>query len=369
MRIVAVQTGLTPYSVLGGTVTDREFLTRLADCGIEVHVLAEAGEPIVEHRNFVHHFWQRRLRRRVPYAGNLDVAIDLRRLLQKLGPVDWIRFNSPYSVGIGAVMASRRKRVWGSYLHCEDRTMWKWIDRWLPQYCTLITCLSEDTRRDVLARCASLDPSRAVVIPMGIDTRRFQPSAEARRAVRQQLGIAEEQTLLLYAGSLIPRKGIAELVRTWGLLGPRSDVRLLVIGRSGPTAESRLIADLVARDPRVVHLEQVLHEHIAPYFQASDAFLFPTRLEGFGIVLGEAMACELPVVTTNAKGVSEVVLPDQTALVAEVGRADQLARHVNGIVADPALGRRLGMAGRRRVVSMYSWDRIMDRLLGVLGCA
>src|SRR5207302_10156937 len=91
MRIVAVQTGLTPYSVLGGTVTDRAFLTRLADRGAEVHVLAEAGEPIVEHRNFVHHYWRRRLRKRVPYVGNLDVAIDLPRLLQKLGPVDWIR--------------------------------------------------------------------------------------------------------------------------------------------------------------------------------------------------------------------------------------------------------------------------------------
>ncbi len=366
MRIVAVQTGLTPYSVLGGTVTDRAFLTRLADRGVEVHVLAEAGEPIIEHRNFVHHYWRRRLRKRLPYVGNLDVAIDLRRLLQKLGPVDWIRFNSPYSVGVGAVMGSRRKRVWGSYLHCEDRTVWRLIDRWLPPYCTLITCLSEDTRRDVLGRCASLDPSRAVVIPIGIDTQRFQPSAEARRAVRQELGIAEGQVLLLYVGSLIPRKGIAELVRTWELLGPRSDVRLLIIGRSGPSVESRLVLDLVARDARVVHVDQISHDRIPPYFQASDVFLFPTRLEGFGIVLGEAMACELPVVTTTAKGVSAVVVPEETALVAEVGRSDRLADHVNRLIADPSLRRRLGAAGRRRVASMYSWDRIMDRLLAVL---
>jgi len=49
MRIVAVQTGLSPKSVLGGTITDREFLTRIADRGVDVHVLAEHGEPIVEH--------------------------------------------------------------------------------------------------------------------------------------------------------------------------------------------------------------------------------------------------------------------------------------------------------------------------------
>src|SRR5213080_2427556 len=110
MRLIAVQTGLSPHSVLGGTITDREVLTRLADRGVEVHVLAEAGEPIIEHENLVPHYWRRRLRKRVPYMSNIDVALDLGPLLQQVGPVDWIRFNSPYGVGIGTVLAAGKRR-------------------------------------------------------------------------------------------------------------------------------------------------------------------------------------------------------------------------------------------------------------------
>ena len=111
MRIVAVQTGLSPKSVLGGTITDREFLTRIADRGVDVHLLVEHGEPVVEHPNFTPHTWRRRLRKKLPYIGNMDVALDLRHLLRRLPPVDWIRFNSPYSVGVGAVTSSAGHRI------------------------------------------------------------------------------------------------------------------------------------------------------------------------------------------------------------------------------------------------------------------
>ena len=142
MRIVAVQTGLSPNSVLGGTITDREFLTRVADRGVEVHILVEDdGQPVIAHPNFVVHRWRRRLRKRWPYIGNADVALDLRQLLRTIGPVDWIRFNSPYSVGIGVALGRSGHRVWGSYLHMEDRAFWRFVDRRLPAHCDLITCL------------------------------------------------------------------------------------------------------------------------------------------------------------------------------------------------------------------------------------
>jgi glycosyltransferase involved in cell wall biosynthesis len=366
MRIVAVQTGLSPLSVLGGTVTDREFLTRLADRGVEVHIMAEAGEPVVGHPNFVHHFWHRRLKKRLPYIGNTDVALDLRQLLKRLGHVDWIRFNSPYSVGIGTLLSKAGHPVWASYLHCEHNRFWRWVDSWLPKHCDLITCISDDTRADLVARCPQANHGRTVVVPIGIDTRRFEQIPRSRQAVRQELGIADSELLMLYVGSLIPRKGIADLVKTWELLGPRSDIRLLVIGRSQELLESRLIADLAARDRRVIHIEKVLYERTPEYFQASDIFLFPTHLEGFGIVVGEAMASGLPVVTTRAKGVRDVVVEHETALLADVGCPEQLVGHLERLVGDAALRQKLGTMGRARVQNVFNWDRSIDTLLGQL---
>jgi len=56
MRIIAVQTGLEPDSNLGGCITDREFLTRLADRGVEIHLLTEHGAPVVKHQNLFAHY-------------------------------------------------------------------------------------------------------------------------------------------------------------------------------------------------------------------------------------------------------------------------------------------------------------------------
>lgn len=367
MRIVAVQTGLSPNSVLGGTITDREFLTRLAERGVEIHVLARAGEPIIEHPNLIPHYWRPRVRiPRVPFLGNLDVAWDLRALLERIGPVDWIRFNSPSSVGLGTVLAGRRHRIWGSYLHCDgDHPFRRWVDTWLPKHCDLVTCLSEDTRRDVVARCPEADRPSTVVVPVGIDECRFAEARRNREAIRRELGVASE-VVVLYVGSLIPRKGIAELVAAWERIGPRRDARLLIVGRPRAQLEGRLVAELVRRDDRVRHLEGVPYEKIPAYFGASDVFFFPTRLEGWGIVVGEAMAAGLPVVTTRAQGVREVVVADRTALVADVGNVDGLGSQLARLLDDPGLRSELGIGGQLRAHERFAWSGVIDRLLDLL---
>lgn len=366
MRIVAVQTGLSPNSVLGGTITDREFLTRLADRGVEIHVLTQQeGEPVLAHKNFVHHFWQRRIRR-VPYTGNLDVARDLRHLLAKLGKVDWVRFNSAAGVGIGTVFAANGHRVWGSYLHCEDNRFRYWVDSHLPKYCDLITCLSEDTRRDLISRCKQANHANNVVVPVGIDLARFDAVRHLRDPLRAKLEVTEREVLVLFVGTLTPRKGISDMVRAWELLGANPNARLLIIGRRYGPHELGLVEDLVKTDPRVRYLEKVPYEEVPGYFQAADVFLFPTHLEGFGIVVGEAMACGLPVLTTRAKGVREVVVENETALVADVGRPEQLASHLDRLLTDADLRARLGSAGRERVKNFFQWETIIDSLMGRL---
>jgi glycosyltransferase involved in cell wall biosynthesis len=368
MKIIAVQTGLSPHSVLGGTVTDREFLTRLADRGVEVHVLAEEGIPIVEHPGLVPHFWQRRMRRKVPFLSNLDVALDLRALRRRVGPVDWIRFNNAYSVGIGAVAAAGDAPTWASYLHCEPERALRWVDSWLPGRCRMVTCLSDDTRADLVARCPAADRESTVVIPIGIDARRIETAGRAREDVRRKLGFGRDELVILFAGVLTARKGIADLVAVWQRLGSRPDIpmRLLLLSKPVSERETRLVADLAARDPRVVHLPGVPYDTVAEYYRASDLFFFPTHLEGFGIVVGEAMAAGLPVVTTRARGVRSVIVEGETAFARPVGDVDGLAEDLGRLLASAPERARLGAAGRGRIQSVFAWDGIIDRLMEAL---
>lgn len=366
MRIVAVQTGLSPKSVLGGTITDREFLTRIADRGVDVHVLAEHGEPIVEHPGFTPHTWHRRLRKKLPYIGNMDVALDLRQLLRRLPPVDWIRFNSPYSVGLGAVASSAGHKIWGSYLHLEDRPFWRMVDRWLPPRCDLITCLSPDTRHDLVRTCPRVDDDRTIIVPMGIDAARFDRARPRRAAVRARLGVGHDDVLVLFVGVLSRRKGVSDLVAAWRKIADTPAARLLVIGKPVEEDQAALIGQLAAADARVTHLAGVPYEQMPEYFVAGDVFFFPSHLEGYGIVVGEAMASGMPVVTTRAKGIRGVIAEGETALAGDVGDVAAHAANLRRVIQDEMLRRRLGDAGRRRIASHFAWDGIIDRLMSAL---
>jgi glycosyltransferase involved in cell wall biosynthesis len=366
MRIIAVQTGLEPDTVLGGCITDREFLTRLADRGAEVHVLVEDGSPVVDHPNLFAHYWKRFSPKRLYYVSNLDVALGLRRLTKELGGVDWIRFNHPVVNGIGTTAVANGHRIWGSYLHCEDYAFWRFIDRWVPRRCDLITCLSDDTRREVIERCPQADHARNVVTPLGIDLNRIDSVQRPRGEIRGELGLSENDVLILFVGLLIPRKGIKDLVAAWRQLPSDPRIHLLLVAQPVMPEESFLVDELVRSDYRVHHLKRVRYEQIPEYFRASDIFFFPTHREGFGIVVGEAMASRLPVVTTRAQGVRTVVAENETALVADVGRPDQLANQLKRLIADPDLRCTLGEAGRERVSTLFRWDVIVDALMSLL---
>jgi glycosyltransferase involved in cell wall biosynthesis len=201
---------------------------------------------------------------------------------------------------------------------------------------------------------------------MGIDVQRCDNVARSRQDVRRSLGLSEDDIVTLFIGVLIPRKGIADLVTAWKTVPQNPRNKLLLLAKPVDGHETALVAQLVKEDPRVVHIEKVLYEYVPEYIRASDIFLFPTHHEGFGIVVGEAMGCGLPVITTRAKGVREVYVENETALVADIGNPSQLAVHLQRLQNDAGLRTRMGNAGRRRIETHFSWDRIIDALMGSL---
>ena len=126
-------------------MTDREFLTRVADRGAEVHLFVEAGEPTVEHPNMIPHRYSAGSGRRSRTSAT-STSRSSSGDCSRSPPVDWIRFNSPAAVGVGA-FASAAAGAWASYLHCEDAPFRQFVDRWLPGRCELITCLSRTRAR------------------------------------------------------------------------------------------------------------------------------------------------------------------------------------------------------------------------------
>jgi glycosyltransferase involved in cell wall biosynthesis len=100
-----------------------------------------------------------------------------------------------------------------------------------------------------------------------------------------------------------------------------------------------------------------------------DVFCLPSRAEGLPMVVLEAMMQARPVVATPAGGTAELVADGETGLLVPVGDAGALAAALRTLLDDPGRARRLGEAGRARVLAEFSADRAAERILGLYGTA
>ncbi|MBC8140734.1 MAG: glycosyltransferase family 4 protein [Armatimonadetes bacterium] len=206
-----------------------------------------------------------------------------------------------------------------------------------------------------------LPQSKVRVIHNAVNQERFHPDKRAHRAeIRARYGIAEDVPLMVFAGEW-RRKGLANIIRAMAKLSPGSSkVHLLAVGRGDEAiyrglAEAGGVANRVVLAPATPDIEKVL--------AAGDMFVFPTFYEAFSLVVTEALASGLPVITTQASGTAEVlkngesgiVLPDPTDITALASAIDAL------VAATPAERERMGAAARQAVAPL-TWDNIAAQI-------
>jgi glycosyltransferase involved in cell wall biosynthesis len=96
-----------------------------------------------------------------------------------------------------------------------------------------------------------------------------------------------------------------------------------------------------------------------------DIFAFPSHAEAFGMVLIEAMATELPVVSTNCDGVLDIVVDGETGIYVPPRDPLRFAAALERLMGDGALRRSMGTAGRKRAVALFEWQDHLQRLESV----
>jgi len=215
--------------------------------------------------------------------------------------------------------------------------------------------------RDVAALAAHRD--RCVVIPYGLEVDRYAASSEVTgraEALRRSAGAP----ILLFVGRLVRYKGLDVLLRAL----PGLDARAVLVG-GGPLRRELegLASELGVRD-RVQFVGQVSDDERLSWYYAASAFVLPsvTRQEAFGMVQLEAMFCGRPVVSTDLPtGVPWVNEHGVTGLVARHGDVSSLRAALQQLLADPALGRRLGASGHARVLREFTADRMSRAALSL----
>lgn len=232
------------------------------------------------------------------------------------------------------------------------------LDRALDQAAEIIVP-SEATRTDLLRQYA-LEPARITVIHHGVDHDRFRP-APPEEVERVRLRYRIDGPYVLFVGGIEPRKNLPGLVRAYAQLPPASAPALVIAGASVPwNPEGRTaLNDALDTLPPVHRAKVVLtgyvhdREKVALYTGA-EALVFPSRYEGFGFPVLEAMACGTPVVTSNVSSLPEVA--GDAAVLVDPDDEQDLAGGIRRILEDGALRQRLRGAGRARA-GAFTWDQ------------
>jgi UDP-glucose:(heptosyl)LPS alpha-1,3-glucosyltransferase len=209
--------------------------------------------------------------------------------------------------------------------------------------------------REELVRCYGVPRDAVAVIHNGVEPAEFSAEALAplRASTREALGLPAEAPVVLYIGDFY-RKGLAVAIAAFAAAG-HPEAWLLVVGRGEYEAFRAHAARLGVAD-RLRFTGFV--PDTRPHFAAADAFVFPTRYEPFGMVVTEAMAAGLPVVTTRVAGAAEVIADGVDGLlVDDPTDAAGFGRALAEVLGDRARAEGLGEAARRKAATV-SWDHI-----------
>jgi glycosyltransferase involved in cell wall biosynthesis len=226
----------------------------------------------------------------------------------------------------------------------------RWITSHLKSVAR-VACISNATRNDVQRLCG-VPSQRLTVIPLGVD-HRFRPlPAERVRHINSRFGARKYRILHVSTGGGYKNvRGtllVTAVLRGWGL-----NVSLMRAGKSLTAFERDLSESLGVLDSVIDH-GPVSDDRLIELYNAADVLLFPSFHEGFGLPVLEAMACGLPVVTSETPALLEA--GGGAALTAPADDTEALARAVRAVFEDPDLALRLRARGIKRA-ELFSWER------------
>jgi UDP-glucose:(heptosyl)LPS alpha-1,3-glucosyltransferase len=215
--------------------------------------------------------------------------------------------------------------------------------------------------RDFAREHYALPEDRVVMMMNGIDLARFEPGigARSRDAIRGEWKVEDNQALGLLIGNNWRLKGVQDAIQALTHIREH-EMRLMVVGHDDPVPYIRLAEKLNVRD-RVIFAGGVSDPR--PLYGAADFLMLPTRRDTFSLVVLEAMAMGLPVITTRQNGASEVIQDGKQGILLQRGDPAALAQAMRQMLD---ANRRRGMS--QEVIAMrqqFSFDHHVGRIEGV----
>lgn len=365
MRVCSPHCGLAPETTSGGETYERELLLGLARLDVDVDLILARGKPVPPDvaRWRVH---------RLPIRRGLRWPVAMLLLppaiarVHRARPFDLLRAHSLRFIGPAALIARRRYRldvpIVAHHHHLDPHWLNPHLEKRVIEGSDHVIVGSRFAVRQLEAELgARVD--HVSVVPYGIDAR-FRPGPrpadlEARHGLTGK-------PVVLFLGGLKPRKNPFLLLDVWArVVAERPDARLVIAGGGAMLGAVRERAARMDLQASVIATGYVPEARKVDYFRLADAFLFPSALEGFGLSVGEAMSCGVPVVASDRGSLPELLVDGEGGFLCDPDRPAAFAARLLQLLDDPALRRKLGRANEERVEAHFRWERCARATLGV----
>jgi glycosyltransferase involved in cell wall biosynthesis len=218
------------------------------------------------------------------------------------------------------------------------------------------------------------DPEKIRVVPCGFDEAEFRPIDPL--VARRQIGIANDERLVLHIGRMVPRKGVDNVIRGFARLVRKSPMpaRLVIVGGESDDPDPALTPEigrlqaLASKEgvaERVVFTGRRSREWLQYYYSAADFFVTTPWYEPFGITPLEAMACGTPVIGSRVGGLQYSVRDGETGYLVPPNDPEALCERMTRLLADPALLSQFSQQAFEWVNRHFTWRKVAAQLARV----
>ena len=207
-----------------------------------------------------------------------------------------------------------------------------------------------------------VSPYQVKTLYSGLELKRFSMNVNGSQ-IRKTLGLSDAAVVIGTVANLFPRKGYDVMLQAMPIIHAKAPhAHYLIIGMGGNAYEQQL-----RRQVKQFCLEKYVHflgfHSDFSCLAALDVYVQPSRMEGLGIAVLEAMAMNRPVVATDVGGLPEIVQHQRTGLLVKPDDAHALAEAILTFLSDPERLRVFGAEGRRRVEAHFTVETMMDGLV------
>jgi len=217
-----------------------------------------------------------------------------------------------------------------------------------------IITVSHDSAREI-TKAFGVPPEKIRVVYNGLDSQEFTPIP----------GIPKKPKSLIFVGNSEDRKKRASL-SSRSPHPPSDDITLTVVDGGAPR---RSYASMLTENFRIGHrvhfTGKINPKDLLRYYCGAEIAVIPSLYEGFGFPAAEAMACELPVVSSTAGALPEVVGHDGAALLVPPRDARAIAAAIRKLIENPELRHNMGKAARERVLNLFTWENAARQMVEV----